>query len=73
MNQKPISQAKDSDLRLSMAALERAAIRARELAERTGTELIISRNGVIERIAPGTQGNQLREPSPPYKDKDDGF
>lgn len=73
MNQKPISQVKDSDLRLSMAALERAAIRARELAERTGTELIISRNGVIERVALGAGANQLREPNPPYKDKDDDF
>lgn len=53
MNPKPISQAKDKDLRLSMVALKRAALHARELAERTGTELIISRNGVIERVAPG--------------------
>lgn len=52
MNQKPISEAKDMDLRLSMVALERAAKRARELAEQTGTDLIISRNGVIERLSP---------------------
>lgn len=46
MNQKPISEAKDADLRSSMVALERAAKRARELAEQTGTELIVSRKDV---------------------------
>lgn len=39
-----------ADLRLSEPALLRAAQRARELAMQTGTELVVSRNGVIERI-----------------------
>ena len=39
-------------LRLSEPALLRAAQRARELAMQTGTELVVSRNGVIERIRP---------------------
>lgn len=50
MNTLPISQAKDADLRLSQAAMERTALRAHQLAAQTGTELIVSRNGVIERI-----------------------
>ena len=54
MNQKPIEQAHDTDLRLSMIALARAARRARESAARTGTALIVTRNGAIERIEPGT-------------------
>lgn len=52
MNKRPISQAQDNDLCLSQTALERAAQRAREVAAQTGTEVIISRNGVIERIRP---------------------
>ncbi|MCB1958942.1 MAG: hypothetical protein KDE68_00180 [Rhodocyclaceae bacterium] len=68
MNPKPIETACDSDLRLSGQAMQRAAQRARELAARTGTELIVSRNGVIERIRPlpGDVGHELREPSAPY-------
>lgn len=37
MNEKPIEESKDRDLRLSKAALLRAALRARQLAEQTGT------------------------------------
>ena len=54
MNTQPISHAKDTDLRLSQAALERAALRAREVAARTGTELIVIRNGKLTRIKPGS-------------------
>ena len=73
MNPKPISEAKDEDLRSSMAALERAAKRARELAEQTGTELIISRKDVELKADQHAEANQLREPSPSYKSNDDGF
>ncbi|MEN9314023.1 MAG: hypothetical protein RIS35_416 [Pseudomonadota bacterium] len=52
MNGKSISQATAADLRGSWPALQRAALRARELAARTGTELIISRDGRIQRIRP---------------------
>lgn len=62
MNSKTIEQANTADLRGSLAALQRAAQRARELAAQTGTELVVSRNGVIERIKPkpeaGGQGVQ---------------
>ncbi len=52
MNKLPIEQAKDPDLRLSQVALIRAAQRARDLAAVTGTDLVISRNGVIEHLTP---------------------
>jgi hypothetical protein len=55
MNRVPIEQARDSDLRLSKVALERAARRARELAARTGTALIVSRKGMIERREAGSE------------------
>ncbi len=58
MNKQPIEQAKDRDLRLSLAALQRAAQRARDVAAATGTALVISRNGVIEHVAPKTPPSQ---------------
>lgn len=48
MNNRPIEQALDNDLRLSHAALQRAAKRAHELAAKTGTPVVVSRNGVVE-------------------------
>jgi hypothetical protein len=58
MNKQPIEQAQDRDLRLSLAALQRAAQRARDVAAATGTALVISRNGVIEHVAPKTLTSQ---------------
>jgi hypothetical protein len=54
MNKRPIEEAEDRDLRLSLAAIQRAAQRARELAAATGTSLVISRNGVVEHLMPET-------------------
>ena len=54
MNKQPIEQALDRDLRLSAAAMQRAAQRARDVANATGTALVISRNGVIEHLMPKT-------------------
>ena len=51
-NERPLEESKNPDLRNSLKALERAALRARELAIRTRTPLIVSRNGVIERLTP---------------------
>lgn len=48
MNKQPIEQALDADLRLSSAALLRAALRARELAMMTGTAIVVSRDGKLE-------------------------
>ncbi len=52
MNSRPIESATDTDLRLSTRAMERAAQRAHELAARTGTAIVISRDGVIEHVMP---------------------
>ena len=51
-NERPLEESKNPDLRNSLKALERAALRARELAIRTRTPLIVSRNGVIEKLMP---------------------
>lgn len=60
MNTLPLSQAKDIDLRLSRVAIERAALRARELAVQTGTDLIVSQNGVIQRVKPDLLKNGMQ-------------
>lgn len=52
MNRQPISHAKDPDLRFSHVALQRAAHKARELAEQTGTRLVVSHKGHVEYITP---------------------
>ena len=57
MNRKPIENARDADLRLSLAALRRAAQRAREVAQQTGTTVVISRDGVIEYLTPLLEGS----------------
>ena len=67
MTPRPIEQARDANLRLSLVALERAALRARELAARTGTLLVVSRAGVIEKLAPAAQARTpaVQEPGAP--------
>jgi hypothetical protein len=55
MNHQPIENARDADLRLSEVALQRAARRARKIAARTGTTIVISRNGVIEHVRPDVE------------------
>lgn len=52
MNPKPISEARDEDARNATAALERAAQRARIVAEQTNTAIIIMRDGQIMRVTP---------------------
>lgn len=75
MNKQPIEQARDSDLRLSHAALHRAALSARDLAQRTGTALVVSRDGVIEYLtsplaeADKNAAANVQEPAAAYRDK----
>lgn len=71
MNKQPIESARDSDLRLSQQAMDRAAQRARELARQTGTPLVVSHQGVIELIRFGKepQASEAHEPAAPYKNK----
>jgi len=70
MNTQPIESARDSDLRLSQAALQRAAVRARELAVQTGTSLVVVQHGVLKQINPDAQDAPLtvQEPTAPYGD-----
>ena len=53
MNQKSIELAKDPDLAGSLAAIRRAAKRARQVAVSTNTELIVVRNGQSVHVKPG--------------------
>ena len=64
MNPLPIEQAQDADLRASLPALQRAARRAREMAQATGTTLVVSRNGVIEHLDPTSMEAVRAVPSP---------
>ncbi len=47
---RPIDQARSSDLRGSVAAMARAAQRAREVAAKTQTAIVVRRNGQLERV-----------------------
>ncbi len=72
MNHRPIETAQDPDLRLSGRALERAALRAREIACKTDTALVVSQNGVIELLQPGQivpPDHSVQEPAAPYSVK----
>lgn len=57
MNPKPIEQANDAVLRFSLPALQRAALRAREVAWRTGTAVVVVRDGALEYQWPDQEGN----------------
>jgi len=51
MKTKDISEAKDADLRGSMAALQRAADSARKTAIQTDTGIVIQKDGKLTRIS----------------------
>ena len=57
MNPRDISEAKNSDLRTSLAAMRRAAAEARRIAIETNTEIVIARDRKPVRITAA----QLRE------------
>lgn len=42
----------DADLRGSLLAIRRAALRARQVAQQTGTDLIVVRSGQVVRVPP---------------------
>ena len=69
MNRLPIEDAQDADLRQSLVALQRSARRAREIAEMTGTALVVTReDGVIEYLKPVSRiRSALQWPSTPYE------
>lgn len=66
MNPKSIEQAHDADLRLSHIALLRAAQRAREVALRTGTMLVVSGPRGVEKLSPVADANNIQEAPAPY-------
>lgn len=68
MNKSSIATARDVDLRLSAQALERAALRAREIARQTGTAIVVRRGGVMETLYPPlpTVASTVQEPAPHY-------
>jgi hypothetical protein len=61
LNAKDISEAKDPDLRASVAAMQRAAELARKIAIQTDTHLVIVEDGQIVRIP----ANELRAQTSP--------
>ena len=52
---RPLSEAKDEDMRYALVALERAALRAREIAKQTNTAIVVVENGEIVHIYPATE------------------
>jgi hypothetical protein len=71
LNQQPIETARDTDLRLSPQAMQRAAQRARELAARTGTSIVVILDGVIQHIRPRqeTTASAVQDPPAPYAEE----
>ena len=61
MKTKDISEAKDPDLRASMAALQRASLLARKTAIQTDTHLIIVKDGRLLRLS----AEELRQRAKP--------
>lgn len=60
----------DMDLQHSVAAMQRAALRAREIARQTGTYLVVSRNGMVELLDPNAlelASPNLQEPAAHYR------
>lgn len=70
-NERPISEAKSSDLRGSWSALRRAAERAQQIAAQTGTAVVIQRDGRIVHIYPKTPNavSAVQEDKPDYEIK----
>jgi hypothetical protein len=55
----PVSHLADADMQAVPAALARAALRAREVAARTGTPLIVTKDGkLVEEIVQEPQSKQ---------------
>ena len=71
MNKRPLEEARDPELHGSLAALRRAAKRAREIAAQTGTSVVVSRNGVIEYLRPPATGVSMQAQEPPAAHADE--
>ena len=66
MKSKDISEAKDPDLRASMAALKRASLLARKTAIQTGTNLVIVKDGQLLRLSAEELRQQAEPKDAPY-------
>ena len=62
MNMKPIEQSGSDLLIHGLAAMKRAAIRAREVARATNTNIVIKRDGKIVKLYPGDEGFDFVDP-----------
>lgn len=51
-NEGQLTPGADADLNGSLLAIRRAALRARQVAEQTGTDLIVVRSGQVVRVSP---------------------
>lgn len=51
----PLPASADADIKGSWAAMRRAAQRARQVAQQTGTDLIVVRAGQVVRLTPQPQ------------------
>ncbi len=58
MKVRPLAEARDPDLRNSLQAMRRAAARAREIAVRTGTDILVQEGSVIRRISPDSESRK---------------
>ena len=67
MKPQDISQARNPDLRNSMAALRRAAQLARKTAIQTDTELVVVRDGQIVRIPAETLRREAKASEDPAR------
>ncbi|MEY2842498.1 MAG: hypothetical protein RI920_535 [Pseudomonadota bacterium] len=65
MNANDISNAKDPDLRASLDALRRAAQQARKTAIQTETNLVIVKDGQMQRISPDELRQQAKDKQTP--------
>lgn len=68
MNEHPIDQAIDADLRFSQQAMQRAAVRARETARQTGTSIVVCRNGVLEYLQPQQDACDVAQARQPWRE-----
>ena len=63
MNDQPIEQSTDPDLKGSAKAMQRAALKAREIAISTGTMIVVEIDDQVVHLKPGDPADPLPPPS----------
>lgn len=56
----PLPESSSADLKGSWDAIRRAAQRARQVAQQTGTDLIVMRAGQVVCVAPQSKGKPIK-------------